>query len=95
MTPYLKGNQCENCHGPGSKHAAEPDNQEFIAAITRSAEDFDKNHRCIQCHSEDDSPHFDFATYYPKIMHKGLDSYEDPKVHKGVTPERIANKNAE
>ena len=25
-TPYLKGNQCENCHGPASQHVAEPDN---------------------------------------------------------------------
>jgi len=23
-TPYLKGNQCENCHGPASKHVANP-----------------------------------------------------------------------
>ncbi len=28
-TPYLEGNQCENCHGPASKHLAEPDNVEF------------------------------------------------------------------
>ena len=28
-TPYLKGNQCENCHGPASKHIAEPDNVEY------------------------------------------------------------------
>ena len=28
-TPYLAGNQCENCHGPGSHHAADPDDAEF------------------------------------------------------------------
>ena len=26
---FLKGNQCENCHGPGSAHAAQPTNKAF------------------------------------------------------------------
>jgi hypothetical protein len=83
-TPNLKGNQCENCHGPGSKHAGEPDNAEFRKAVARNSGDFQKNHRCIHCHTEDDSPKFDFVTYYGKIVHKGLDRYDDPRVHKGV-----------
>ena len=90
LTPQLKGNQCENCHGPGSKHAADPTNPEILATVRRSAEDFQKNHRCIECHSEDDSPHFDFATYWPKIMHKGLDTYDDPKVRQGIEPKELA-----
>ena len=60
-TPHLKGNQCENCHGPGSKHAAAPDDAVLRLAMHRDKMDFDKNQRCVQCHSEDDSPHFDFA----------------------------------
>jgi hypothetical protein len=84
QTPSLKGNQCENCHGPGSKHAAEPDNDVFRRSVARSAADFKKNNRCITCHSEDDSPKFDFDKYYGGVVHKGLDSYDDPKVHKGV-----------
>jgi hypothetical protein len=52
--------------------------------VARSAEDFKKNNRCIVCHSEDDSPKFDFNTYYGGIVHKGLDTYTDPKVHKGI-----------
>jgi hypothetical protein len=80
-TPNLKGNQCENCHGPGSKHAAEPDNKDYRKAVARNSTDFDKNHRCIECHTEDDSPKFDFSTYYSKIVHKGLDRYDDPRVH--------------
>lgn len=87
-TPNLKGNQCENCHGPASKHAAEPDNAAYRKAVARTASDFDKNHRCIACHTEDDSPKFDFTTYYGKIAHKGLDRYDDPKVHQGAEPQK-------
>ena len=89
-TPHLKGNQCENCHGPGSKHAAAPDDAVLRVAMHRDKMDFDKNQRCMQCHSEDDSPHFDFATYWPKVIHNDLDDYTDPKVHRGLTPEQMA-----
>lgn len=89
-TANLKGNQCENCHGPGSSHAADPTNPAILATVRRSAEDFQKNHRCIECHSEDDSPHFDFAKYWPQIVHKGLDTYEDPKVRQGLEPKELA-----
>src|SRR5262249_39581109 len=33
QTPLFKGNQCENCHGPGSKHAQQPDNAAFRKEI--------------------------------------------------------------
>ena len=85
-TPYLAGNQCENCHGPGSKHVAEPDNAEFFKPMTLTAEQADKNGLCSKCHDLDNSPHFDFTTYYGKISHKGLDTYTDPKVHRGFAP---------
>jgi hypothetical protein len=84
ITPHLKGNQCENCHGPGSKHAREPDSAEYRKAIARLAADFDKSHRCIQCHDEDNDPNFNFGIYWPQIMHSKLDTYDDPKVHQGV-----------
>ena len=90
LTPNLKGNQCENCHGPGSKHSEKPDDATFRKAIARKAEEFDKGLRCVACHSEDDSPKFNFAQYYPKIMHKGLDRYDDPKVHQGISAPRVA-----
>lgn len=80
-TPALKGNQCENCHGPGSKHSAEPDQKDYLAAMHLSAASAVKNRLCQRCHDEDNSPHFDFATYYGKIAHKALDDYADPKVH--------------
>jgi hypothetical protein len=89
-TPYLKGNQCENCHGPGSRHAAEPDNVAFRQAMARSRDDFDRNHRCIACHDEDNDPKFNFDTYWPQIMHSKLDSYADPSVHRGTGSGRMA-----
>ena len=80
----LKGNQCENCHGPGSSHAAEPDNKLVTKTVARSAADWDKNHRCIECHDEDNSPHFDFGKYWSQVVHSKLDDYKDPKTHVGV-----------
>jgi hypothetical protein len=83
LTAYLMGNQCENCHGPGSKHCEQPDNKDYLAAMHLTAEQADKNRLCLRCHDEDNSPHFDFDKYWRKIDHKGLDSYTDPAVHKG------------
>ena len=87
-TPYLKGNQCENCHGPASKHVGDPKNADFRKALVRTVETADKGELCLKCHTEDDSPHFNFATYYGKIAHKGMDDYKDPRVFQGMTPEQ-------
>ena len=84
-TPFLKGNQCENCHGPGSRHAFEPDHLDFRAAMKLTAEQADKTRLCLRCHDEDNSPHFDFSKYWGQVIHKGLDTYTDPKVHKGLS----------
>ena len=82
-TAFLKGNQCENCHGPGSRHAENPDQPEFRSLMHLTADLADKNRLCLRCHDEDNSPHFDFSKYYGQIVHKGLDEYKDPKVHQG------------
>jgi hypothetical protein len=87
-TPFLKGNQCENCHGPASKHVEQPDSKEFTRFMARTAEQADKGGLCHKCHDEDNSPHFEFPAYYAKIVHKGLDMYTDPRVHKGMTPDQ-------
>lgn len=83
QTPYLKGNQCENCHGPASKHVAEPDNADHRKYLARNAAQMDHNRFCIRCHDEDNSPKFDFHTYWGRIAHKKLDQYDDPRVHRG------------
>ena len=91
QTPYLKGNQCENCHGPGSLHNADPDNLAFRKPMVRTAEAANKGGFCISCHNEDNDPHFKFDPYYAQIYHKGLDSYDDPKVHQ-KSPRKVVNR---
>lgn len=74
LQALLAGSQCENCHGPGSAH---------IAAIEAGDDDAGKSVRvtlaqakestCTNCHDADNSPHFEFDTYWPKVEHYGLD----------------------
>jgi hypothetical protein len=80
-TPLLKGNQCENCHGPGSLHAAQPDDMAFRKPMAMSAESAERTNFCARCHDEDNDHNFTFAARYAQIFHKGLDTYDDPKVH--------------
>lgn len=94
LTPELKANQCENCHGPGSKHSAEPENAEFRKLITIRKETADKTGLCIRCHDEDNSPSFnDFAKWWAKVEHNGLDKYDDPKVRQGIAETAKASDN--
>ena len=88
-TPLLKGNQCENCHGPGSLHAAAPDNLEYRNPMKMSAETAKSNAFCTKCHDSENSTHFNFDTFYAQIFHKGLDTYDDPKVHQ-PQPAKVA-----
>lgn len=91
-TPNLKGNQCENCHGPASKHIAAPDDREFRGALRLTADQADKNRVCARCHDEDNSPKFSFETYWPQVLHNGLDIYTDPEVHQGIGAKPTAPK---
>jgi hypothetical protein len=91
LTPYLKGNQCENCHGPASTHVENPANPEIRKAIALKAAEVDHSRFCLRCHDEDNSPKFDFTTYWSQIAHTGLDQYNDPKVRQGL-PAKVARK---
>ena len=73
QTPELKGVQCESCHGPASLHVENPKDSIALQAVKRTFDDFKRNHRCIQCHDEDNDPHFDWDKYKPQIDHTGLD----------------------
>ncbi|MCY1081006.1 multiheme c-type cytochrome [Archangium lansingense] len=54
---------CESCHGPGSLHAEDPSADNIVA---RPGQDM-----CVTCHNRENSPHFDFATYVPRILGPG------------------------
>ena len=58
-THTLANVQCESCHGPGARHVANP-GVPYGKAGQPS---------CLQCHTHEQSPSFNFATYWPKIQH--------------------------
>ena len=54
---------CESCHGPGSAHADAPSTDNILASPGETV--------CVTCHNPENSPHFDFATYLPRILGPG------------------------
>jgi 2',3'-cyclic-nucleotide 2'-phosphodiesterase (5'-nucleotidase family) len=59
-TPQLANVQCEACHGPGRAHAASP---------AKGYGHMETPVGCTQCHTQPNSPDFNFETYWPKIKH--------------------------
>lgn len=73
-TPHLTDVGCEACHGAGGNHCEaeiknDPELQEKIrkAMVVTKAEA--EKRLCVTCHDLDNSPDFDFATYWPEIEH--------------------------
>jgi hypothetical protein len=60
-TPRMVHVQCEACHGPGARHAADP--KTHRPARTRTAAP------CLRCHDRANSPNFDYDAYWGKIAH--------------------------
>ncbi len=52
---------CENCHGPSQAHVENP----------RKRTPFQAKEQCVRCHDHENSPAFQFDTYWAKVLHKG------------------------
>jgi hypothetical protein len=73
-TPKLIDVGCEACHGPGEKHvAAESGSNEALMQKYRKAMVLTKANAkkefCVSCHDGDNSPDFNFETYWPLVEH--------------------------
>jgi hypothetical protein len=74
LEELLAGNQCENCHGPGSRHIEliELDQTEEAAKHVRlTLENAERS--CTTCHDADNSPEFHFQKYWDQVKHYGKD----------------------
>ncbi|MDA0833701.1 MAG: multiheme c-type cytochrome [Planctomycetota bacterium] len=75
LSKLLQGQQCENCHGPGSKHIELVDAGEIEEAKKLTHLDLEtaKANVCYKCHDLDNSPHFNFEKYWKEIAHPWRD----------------------
>lgn len=70
----LAGNQCENCHGPGSRHVELIEADQKSDAIKEVKVTLQQSeHTCIRCHDGDNSPGFSFEEYWKDVKHDGKD----------------------
>ena len=72
LSKILKGNQCENCHGPGSRHIElinEGEDAKAIKFVKVTLEQSKAATGCYKCHDIDNSPNFDFDSYWEEVKH--------------------------
>ena len=55
---------CENCHGPGSIHAADGTGRTVVRPRPGPSV-------CVGCHTAENSIHFDYAKYLPRVLGPG------------------------
>ena len=81
-TPQLAQQGCENCHGPAAAHASAERGQVRVPAADRERLRAELHlaldtpqakqrvmNNCLECHDLDNSPQFDFDTYWPQVEH--------------------------
>jgi len=81
-TPHLAQQGCENCHGPAAAHASAERGQVRVPAADRERLRSELHlaldtpqakqrvvNNCLECHDLDNSPQFDFDTYWPQVEH--------------------------
>ncbi|MBA3314827.1 MAG: hypothetical protein M3552_08515 [Planctomycetota bacterium] len=77
----LAGQQCENCHGPGSVHVdifekwdrnAKSVSQSDLARAKALVKRARTEDLCVRCHDYENSPDFKFDEYWKKVDHTGL-----------------------
>ena len=81
-TPHLAHQGCENCHGPAAAHTAvergdvrasttERDRLRAELTLTLATPEGKQKAvaNCLECHDLDNSPKFDFDTYWPQVEH--------------------------
>ena len=81
-TPQLAHQGCENCHGPAAAHASAERGQVRVPAADRERLRAELHlaldtpqakqqvmNNCLECHDLDNSPQFDFDTYWPQVEH--------------------------
>lgn len=74
QTPHLIDVGCEACHGPGGKHVeaemgADLQLQQKLYEAMRVTKQEAEDSQCVSCHDLDNSPDFDFRTYWPLVEH--------------------------
>ncbi len=72
-TNALGGVQCENCHGPGSLHAASPETNRMWT----SPDGIEAwKSRCMKCHDTENSPNFiqNQSWYFDQVRHRHVPS---------------------
>jgi predicted CXXCH cytochrome family protein len=55
---------CENCHGPGSIHVVDGTTKSVLRPKPGP-------NVCVGCHTAENSIHFDYATYLPRVLGPG------------------------